>query len=281
MSIHICTTDPLATIDSIMSAFQSHVPPGLPTLPKFLPSVPSPMYGTIKMPNTEMLVAAIELQAYQLQNTLLAMIRPMLSLLAMDINSFIPDIPGLPGFNLMSLLEDNAAAMLAAVKAALASGLVIPGIPDPFFATILAPEIRALHALQAIISNYMQTIANLLPALIKKVTDKLVISAMPTLPTLPSPAAILAAIEAAIASGLDNLASKIMGISFPGMPSFPAIQIPLVVAMNVPQIDLIHYLNMLKNNLLIGLLTPIMHFINTVLSAFLSFTFPKMCVTIG
>lgn len=280
--VQICVTSPLPTIDSILPSFYPLMtyPPTIESIGKLLPCLPSPIYAALNIPSLEMVKVAIELQAFQMQTMMLAMIRPMLTLLSLNINTYLPKIPGLGDFTLLDLVEDNANALLAAVKQAIIDGFVWVGIPIPFDITVNIPDIDALEILQAVINSYMQTITLMIVSLVTQVTSFLRIANMVALPTLPSPAAIETAFKSAVANGVGTIAEKIAAISFAGFPPFPMLPSPLIPTFSIPAVDFAQYFNMFKNNLTIALLQPIMNFINAKLKAFMTFTFPLLCITI-
>lgn len=214
--MQICLSSPLPTFDAIMASFRPLMtwPPKFPELPKFprlmLPSLPWPLFPGLKVPNFELMLLAIELQAFQLQTTIMGIIKPMLSKLGIALSSFLPKIPGLPNLNLLDLISGNAEKLIAAVKAAILNGFRLPGWPFPLYITLKIPDFEVIQTLQLIISNYMQMVANLIPGLVKKITDlfKKVIPGMPAIPKLPTMDEVIAMI-----------ASKL-----PGMPNFPNLE---------------------------------------------------------
>jgi hypothetical protein len=272
-------------------------PPPIPTIPFVLPGLPSPIFPSLSIPNLELTVAAIELQAFQIQTTMTAMVMPLFTVVGGSLSSFLPTIPGLGSLTLIDLMAGGESA-LAAVKLAIQNGISLPGIPTPFYSTLISPEIQAVQTLQMITSNYMALIATSIAGLINSVisslesaTPGLTIPGLPTIPTIPTPAAVVAAIIAAVpgASTLQdvvarlggglNLSSLLSGLSFPGLPPLPTL--PPMPNINSPDIDLMVGMTTLGTNLMIGLLKIIMNFIDSTLKTYLGFTFgPPICITI-
>ena len=294
----ICTNSPLPSIDSIVAGLKSKLtyPPVLPSLPKLpvLPSLPNPIYGSINKPNMELINIANELQSFQMQTTMMNMIKPMVSLLGISLDGFLPKIPGL-GINLTTLLSmGSAQALFAAIKGAMQRGFQFPGVPSPIFPTLKIPDMEVFHTMQLVVSNYMQTVTTAIIGLIGSVTRKLKIPDMPAMPSIPSPNDVIAlatqkmeaAKNAAIAKGLAlssinlNLPALFASISFPGLPAMPVLPNPLVPHFSIPHVEFVQMLTSLMNSLTTGVLVPIMNFINNTLKRFIGFTFPTICIPI-
>ena len=287
--MRICVDSPIPSIDTILKAVLDNIgfPPRLPDWPK-LPSLPNPLFAGIRMPNLEMITMAIELQAFQLQTTLLGMIKPMLSLIGTAIEDFLPKIPGL-GLTLLDLLAGTPDKIIEAITNAIKRGFRWPGIPIPFFPSIMVPVKEAVHIMQQVVGNYMQTLAMMVVNLISKVTDKLKIPMIefPKIPTvdeimqmvlggLPDFDALLENFK----GNIEGLFDMLSNLKFPGLPKLPKLPSPLIPNIRIPAIELKMAITALMNNLVVGLMKPIMDFIEGTLSKFLSFTFPKICITI-
>jgi len=292
--MQICLNSPLPSFDSIMASFKPLMTwppkfPAFPSLPKMMfPSLPSPLFPSFHVPNFELMLHALELQAFQLQTTIFGMIKPMLDKLGIAISSFLPKIPGLPNLNLLDLLSGSVDKIIAAVKAAIANGFHLPGLPSPLFATLKIPEFEVIQTMQILISNYMGMVARLIPDLIGQITKKFKLPGLPAMPTLPSIGDIIAKIpsvpdiKAKIMDALGNF--DIMGfmskITFPGLPALPSIPLPMMFSFKMPDIEFNLSLNLLYNHLTTGFLKPIMDFLLKTVSKVVSFTFPKLCANI-
>lgn len=291
--------------------------PRLPSLSVFLPSFPTPLFPNLNIPNLEMVMAAIELQAMQLMTTVLNIIKPVLSKLGIAIGKFLPKIPGLPNFNLLDLLSGQWDKLVAAVKKALSFGFTLPMLPNPLFPTLKMPSLEIAYTLQAIIANYMFIVIDKTAGIVQKVTKLFKGMPFPTFPKFPSPEEILLSIIgkipglpkfptyadllahlklkfklphipsfADVMAKLNDLVPNIdisallAKISLPAMPKLPQLPNPLIPSFNFPDIELA--LNMLafNINLQLGVLKPIMDFIMNTLGKKLSFTFPKICISL-
>jgi hypothetical protein len=280
--MQLCADSAIPNVNSMIAQIQPALtfPPTFPTLGSLLPTLPSPMFPSLQIPNLSLMMTAVEMQAFQLQNTLVGMMKPMLDLLSIDINSFLPPIPGLPGYNLLTLISAKADELIATIKASILGGFRFPGLPDPLFPSMTIPDLQVLTTLQVAVSNYMQMIATMLPDLIESVTKKLKIPNITGLPTLPNIDDVSALAVSAYASAGRKL-SALSSLSFPGLPALPALPDPLLPSFTMPDIDFASGLMALFNNLTTGLMQPIMEFIENTLSRFLSFSFPKFCITLG
>lgn len=345
---HICVTSPIPSMNQIMGSFSSLLtyPPSLPAiaipqiqippfpgmqdLQKLLPfpsipklpsavlallGLPDPLFDSLHLPNIEFATIAMQLQSFQLQNTLLNMMKPMLDLLGLDITTFLPRLPYLSGFTLLDLLSGDVTQLVAAIKQAVTDMVHIPVVPDPIFGSLIAKAVAIPHTLMTLTSNYLQTITTAIIALIKKVTDKLKIPAMPALPEFPTFESVLTALMNAVNAklgslhlpdltlnvpdfpgllsmilpripaipGMPNLstldlAALLVSLVFPGFPALPLLPDPLIPAFNIPSINLSMAVTILMHHLTTGLLEPIMDFIQKTLSKFLTFTFPLICI---
>jgi len=243
------------------------------------------------------------------------MIKPMLSFLGLDIGSFLPKLPGLPNFDLVDLVSGNVKALVAAIKQAILDKVHLPFIPIPIFGTLKIPDLEITHTLMALVSGYLQTVTTAVIGLIKKVTDKLKIAAMPALPSFPSFDSVVNMVKNAVRNAIAgiqlpnlsleipkfpgwpnidwpslpaipgmptlpsiNLPAILASITFPGFPPLPAIPDPLVPNMNFPDVNIAMGIKLIMHNLTLGLLKPIMDFIENTLKKFISFTFPKICI---
>jgi hypothetical protein len=270
---HICVTSPLPTIDTIMASFEPLLtyPPSIHSIPQILPGLPSPIYPNVSAPNIELVTTAIELQSFQIQTTLMGMIVPILGILGISLSSFLPTIPGLPGMTLVDLMANNPAALTTAINNSIKAGIQIPGIPQPLYPKLNAPNFETVQTLQLVTASYMQTVAGLVVGLIGQVTSHFRIGNITGVPTLPDLATVLATVIAA---------GTVDGLSYPGFPNLPVLASPLAVSFNIPEIELIQNVVVLYNNMTIGFLQVLFNFIESSLSGLLSFTFPLICIDI-
>jgi hypothetical protein len=288
--MQICLNSPLPSFDGIMASFRPLMtwPPKFPSFPKLpsfmFPSLPSPLFPSFSVPNFELMIHGLELQAFQLQTTIMAMIKPILSKLGIALSSWLPKIPGLPNLNLIDLLSGSADKMVAAIRSAILNGFRLPGLPFPFYVTLKIPDFEVIQTIQILIANYMAIVAKLIPSLIKTLTDKFKWPGLPKIPSLPSMEEIMSKLKSMLPEIPRlpdlNIMALIGRITFPGLPAFPNISLPMMFSFKMPDIEFNLAYTMLLSHLTTGFLKPILDFILNTLSKYLSFTFPKLCVDI-
>lgn len=317
----ICASDPLPSIDSLLTALRPNLtwPPVFPHLPQFvLPTLPSPLFPSIHIPNIELPTIIIGLQQFQLLNTALMMIKPLIKFLGLSLSAILPPFPGLPGIDLLSLLAGPPEFFINAIKKLLLSlphlpGLpgipdlsylmaLIPTIPPIMFPSMGIPEFEIIKIAQHALVHYQNLLSNVIAGLIKKVTDKLKIPGMPQIPKMPTMPDIIAMLMAhlphlpgmptlpAIPSLSDLMLSMhipnfdfsalFAAIAFPGLPAFPSLPLPFNPSFQIPDLTFQDFLSMLQAHFSMGIMKPIMDFIMHVLMKFIGFAFPKFCVTI-
>lgn len=302
--VQICVTSTLPSLDGVLASFAPMLTfPPLPYLNPLiigLPCFPIPLFDKIRIPNLEMVMAAIELQSYQFQNMLFSMIKPMLDLLKIAIEDFLPEIPGLPGLTLLDLINGNTSAIINAITASILGGLTLPMIPSPLYQFLNIPQFQIIQTLQLVVANYTQMVANLIPNLIRRVIDKLKLRVtLPAFPVIPTPEALINSLMALIppmpgipenlrgfiqkikALGGISIMSLMPLLSFNGMIPFPVLPNPLIPDHNLLEVELILALTAMQNNFLLSLLTPIKQAIDDFLSRKLSFSFPMLCITLS
>jgi len=222
----ICIDSPLGTLPDLSSYLTfPPFPMNFSALAGMLPSVPVPLIPSISMPNLELYMVVMELQSTQIMTTILSMVQPMLDLL--HITDFFPPIPGLPSFNLITLLSASANDLIAAVKALLAQGISLPFLPSPILPALDFPDLEVVVALQLILRNYAMLVVQLIEGLVKQVTDKLVLPGLPSLPTLPT---------------MEEVKQMLMALlpDVPGLPPLPDVEMMLAklaaLGMSVPDL---------------------------------------------
>jgi hypothetical protein len=211
---------------------------------------------------------------------MMGMIQPMLSLIGGSLSAFLPSIPGLPGITLVDLLAGNPEVLIGAVESAIASGFSWSFIPNPLYVKLNIPNMEAPQILLLVVSDYMQLVMNSITSLIGEVTSFLEIGNISGLPTFPTLDSVLSMVEDTIGGELTNIQEKLSTISIPGFPNLPMMPDPLIPSFNIPAITLTFCITALYNNLIVGMMTPIMGFITGTLSSYMSFTFPIMCIDI-
>jgi hypothetical protein len=296
MTAHICVASPLPTIDSIMASFSPLLtfPPSVPALGLLLPTLPSPLFPRFRQPNLGLVLTAVELQAVQLLQTELSIIQPLVDFLGGSLSSLLPTIPGLGALSLADLLAGDPGALISAVQSAITGGFahLWDFVPVPLFPNLNIPAVELPVTLVLIVSQYMLLLVESLVSLINSVTGGLHIGGMPAIPAIPT----ISDIEAAILAGVPgassfadvvtamrgglSLSALLAGLSFPGLPAMPALPIPLIPSLKAPAIEFAVGMAAFYSSLAVGLLTPILSFVEDTLASHLSFTFPLICIDI-
>lgn len=287
--VSLCTNSPLPTFNSLYDGFVENLtfPPQSFTFPS-LPSLPSPMFPSIGIPNLEAVKILVELQSMQLMTTAMGMIQPMIDFLGLDLGAVLPKIPYLD-ISLTDLLNGDPSVFIQSIKDRLATGLpnlAWPFIPDPFYFKLGIPDISAIQTASLLVKDYSNLLTGFISGLVSQVTSELEIANMPTLPAIPTygelvqllldnvPGAsnVLDIIESGVSL------SDIFNISIPGIPPLPSIPSPLIPSVNIPEFDFQEGMGLMLSNITTVLMQKIMDFIDSTLGAFLPFSFPTICL---
>jgi len=235
-------------------------------------TLPSPVWPSIESPFQDLeasITEMIQSQASGLYNELLSVLTDFLSL---SIEDIIPDIPGFPGFNFISILNGELQDMIDSITPNFDFSLVTL-LPNPIYPTLGIPDWQALVTVQTAINEYYQILTNIIQGLINQVTDILEIPGMPAFPTYPTLAEIQALLPAV--PTIDDLFT----ISIPGFSFQLSMPQPLIPTMNTPDYDFLQGLRNLYSGLSTELVTLIIDFIDN-LDPPLSFDLPTFCLVI-
>lgn len=254
------------TYSGLLSLF----PPTITTFPAMI-SLPSPQWvGVVSPPmNAEALVT--EMMQSNMIGLAASMITSVTDFLAIDPSTIIPDIPGLPGFNLIDLVNMDIAALIAVVSEPEYDFSSIPLIPADMFAGLNIPAWKALMAVQIAINGYSGNLAGVIFSLIELVTENLEIPGMDALPVLPTINGVLALLPA------QPTIADLNGLSIPGFAFLLALPSPLTSSVNVPSYDLQQGLKNLFSGLNTEIITLLLDFIDTLP---LGFTPPILCIDV-
>lgn len=289
---HICAPNPLPALESLVESFLPNLvwPPVLPSLSQLLPTLPDPMFPTIRMPTLETMIACVEMQAVQVLNTVMAIIRPLLAVVGTSLEDFLPAIAGM-AIGAVELLAGDAAAVYSAFEKAVEDGITWPTLPEPLFMSLLAPEIRVVLTMQHAVCDYLVTLAGLVAGLVNQACSVLELVHLPSLPQLPSAEQVFSAFaslvpgaetfeeaRALVSRGVANLSEIISGISFPELPSLH-LPDPLIPHIRIPDVEVSMAVIALFNALVLGPLRAIYDFCLSVLHE-VGFSFPIVCVDI-
>lgn len=291
MSFQLCASDPLPSFSSIYDSVKSRMtfPPAGFVFPQ-LPTIPDPLFPKIRMPNMETMIIAAELQAFQLMNTILGIVKPIIDYLGLAISALIPKIPGLD-INLLDLLTMNASSLYTMVKNMLPD-VVLPFVPYPIYFSLSIPDMEIKNKVTMLIKGYMTslitTVTEIVGKVVKYIKDviKIGIPSLPELPKIPTIQELKTMMLAQFPDMPDfkSMLTKysledIFRIAIPGFPPF-VFPKPLVPNFSSKEIDFTELLNILYNELLLTPLKMIVDFCKNVLSRFIGFAFPTFCITL-
>lgn len=273
----------------------------LPSSWPSLPSMPSPMFPNITMPDFELPALSSEMLVNQFLNWIKAVIEPLVSFLGIsgftfptipELNLSLPDLIN-PNFNMASLI-DSMKDMLPNIS--------VPMLPDPLFPNMNMPEVENLAKVQALIMDYCSTLIETCTSLISSTVGKLNAKpfsfgiSMPTIPTLPTDFDSLMApmygslgvpdLESMMAKyrmpelEVPDVSTLFSGLKFPGFPTMNlAVPDNLLGDMHCPQMEITE---MAKNYYM-----AMCNYCGTVIkkftediSGFVSFSLPAICVPV-
>lgn len=308
----ICMSDELPTYESIQLMLKDiNVPfdPRIPNLPSFsLPSVPTPMYANLSIPEFQKASLITEMMTAQFMNWIKAAFDPIIGFLGIAfefpkipyLNISLPDLLN-PDFNIASLIPRLPEFALPTFDM---SSLIpsVPTLPDPLLPNMKIPELELVAKVQALIQAYSGTLLTSLTALISQVVDKLGRRPfnfgidMPAIPTMPTDFGSLMApvlalygvptVEALLTKiktpGLALLSIEAMmsGMSIPGFPDLNlAVPSPLFGSFNNPQLAIMQMSRNLYASMSNAALAIVKRFCDAIKN-FIDFSFPKICIPV-
>ena len=265
-----------------------------------LPTLPSPPFGSLKIPSLETAMFAAEAGVVQLMTGILTAIKLVAEKLGLSLLALLPKIPIL-NINLIDLVTADAKALVAGIKAAIKAAIdkgldTLAGIFQlPWNYTINIPDIDVLQMLQALIRDYLVRVVNVLIELVKKVIDKfkkilgyIKMIELPKLPTfeeiiklilslfqLPDISALIATIRK-IPEMIKNIFTALSAIFAP-FGVFFTVPDPLMPDLKFPEIEFKQLLLAFFNDVIMGPFKLLMDFILTVLKKILNFQLPVLC----
>ena len=257
----VCPSMTFPSFDDIygkLSGLKLKFDPSMPSLP----TMPSPMYPNMTMPELQLPNFSFSIMVNQILNWFQQIIGKLTSFLGSTFT--FPDIPHL-NIKLPELLSGNASFDWNALYAKIPN-LSLPSLPDPMLPNMHMPEFENLAKYQALILDYMSTLMTSLVGIVDSVIGKLNVNPFNlglSMPTLPSPL---------LPTDFNSLMLN--------MPSLPSLPSPLFGNVNSPSIDMLekaknYYLHMVS---LVG--KTIDDFVASIASYIGGWTPPTMCVTV-
>ena len=261
MSVQVCPSSTFPSFDSIFGQIKDLNLSFDPSWPS-LPTMPSPMYPNLSMPELQKPNLAFSITVNQILNWFQQIIGKLTSFLGSTFT--FPDIPYL-NIKLPELLTSSASpsfdwsGMFAKIPS-----LSLPSLPDPMLPNMHMPEFENLAKFQALILDYCSTLMTSLVGIVDSVIGKL--NAKPfqlglSMPTLPSPL---------LPTDFNSLMLN--------MPSLPSLPSPLFGDIRSPSIEALemsknYYMHMIS---LVG--KQIDDFVSSIASYIGGWTPPRVCV---
>lgn len=208
------------------------------TLPA-MPGMPSFTWFETAAPGLQLEMFANQLQSFQ-QLSIMSAAYAVLS----TVTSFpLPEIPGIPGATLDTLLALNPEQLLANIT----GGSGVRGL----YEQLAWPEMEQLSTLQIRIAEYQAIMVNFLFDFANEVADILIVSKLSALPQIPNAQTIFAALSGPL--------------SFPGFSIDLSVPDPLIPGFDFPEYEKGQILKMVMNSLPTVSLKTIVDFINDTL----------------
>lgn len=287
-SIQVCTNTAVPTYNQLLEAIQAHLPIVQINVPDIL-GLLNPIYDRFSDFSLEISQILQELQSFQLMNTLKAMIDPMLSVVGLAVDEFLPKLPGL-GLTLVDLLTMSPATIYQKVRDAIAEYGIEAFeaiLPVPIFLTMSIPAIEIVTIVKMLKQYYITMVVTKVEVLVNQVTSILQIPGMPALPSIPT----LADIKA-LAFGLFPDAEQLIDILKTGISVsslFSMFSLPGIPVLNLPEplfpklssfdIEINEALVMLRAHMNTVAITSLVSFVEEKLSI-LNIEFPTFCINI-
>lgn len=287
-SIQICTNTAVPSYNQLLEAIQAHLPIVQINVPDIL-GLLNPIYDRFSNFSLEISQILQELQSFQLMNTLKAMIDPLLSVVGLAVDEFLPKLPVL-GLTLVDLLTMSPATIYQKVRDAIAEYGIEAFeaiLPVPIFLTMSIPAIEIVTIVKMLKQYYITMVVTKVEVLVKQVTSILQIpgmSALPTIPTLADIKALAFGLFPDAGQLIDILKTGISVSSLFSMFSIPGIPVltlpePLFPKLSSFDIEINEALVMLRAHMNTVAITSLVSFVEEKLSI-LNIEFPTFCINI-
>jgi hypothetical protein len=289
--IVLCTNKPIPSFDEIYTDLKNRFPKSSKLHVPTLPTLPSPIFGSIKHTSLEMCNIASELVMHQLLTTIYNIISPIMSVLNMA-SSMIPKIPIL-GLNLLDLITPNPSKLYKSLRQSLVKfgDNLWDMLGVPSYSHLKIPDIQIVHAAKMVVRQYFAILISFVTNIINQVINRFELSSLPTIPTIPTVNEIIKMLINMVPqtkpSKLDNLIKQgtdiynlIKNFNLPGFNINTNSPKPLILKFKSFEIEFYEMVCNLYQKIITYPLTIIMNFVDSVLKNVLSFSFPTLCITI-
>lgn len=286
MAITLCCDSPLPTFSSLhaslMESLEGHGIPEL-TIPK-LPGIRNPIYNGFSHPVLELSQLVQELQHYQVSLTMLNIFKPIADFLGGALEELLPKVPG-TDLTLLDIIAMKTDRIYDAIQQAIENGFKFPMLPDPIFPDLSIPALDTVATVKAVLRDYPASLLKKIKQLIDIVTGQLALSAIFTIPPLPTRQDVELAILAAFPTfdrPLDILTEEFsvsklfMAFTVPGFPPL-ILPEPLVTGFSSFSLELDEAISIFQADALSSLLQPVIDFCQDTLGQ-LGFEFPTICI---
>lgn len=282
-----------------------HLKPDFSKLKNLIPLIglPIPIFIDISQYTNELSQLVQYWRGMLSVKTLLAMIEPMVSLLGLALDGLIPKIPYL-NLSIIDLIAMDANAVKQKIAQALKEhgqaflNAISAFLPLPIYFGLNIPSFEINAILKAIYNQAISSLIEIVTNLIGKVLDKLKLSAVLSLPKLPTlkelQAMIMQIIKAKAGALIDDFTDEYAAfvhaiqklkmdinaifalLQFPGLPviKFPS---PFFPDFSCLAVELREAMGIFMQSIMTFVIDKIVSFVKSVLSM-LGIQFPSICI---
>ena len=226
-----------------------------------LPIIPATPLKSSDDPETEKVLKALSLQQFQLALTLNAIFEPVKNFTGA---AGLPAEP-VTGLTLPEIISGDGSNFYNAIDVKKAE----PLLPPDFLKTNDDPELKKAIVANIALANYLGTSASLTGSVVNSAADTVEIGGIPV-PPAPTPAQVVQLMPSNLNASYDIKIPSVTGaIEMPSLPS------PVVPTMNSPDVTKAVGYSVVYTHLSLLTLKPILDFVQSSLSHFIGFSFPK------
>nr|WP_314367411.1 hypothetical protein [uncultured Acinetobacter sp.] len=303
----ICISIPPPTYSEIVEKLKGYIPTNIDEFAALI-GLPVPIFAKISQFSLEISQIAQYFASMNLVNLLMQMIKPMVSILGLALDSILPKIPilNISIIQLLAMSPNELKALLIEKYHEIGDDLFkafAAFIPFPFYLNLDIPEFAINALIKAIYNMCITSLIGIASGLINDVLSLLKIAGSLQLPTLPTLSDVQSAIKAiavakiaeagapiiefvneveAFAYLAKNMGLKISDLiselSFPGFPKI-TLPDPLLPSLSSIEIELKEAINIYMQAMEAELVNQLVGFINSVL-AILGIQFNQICIQI-
>jgi phage-related protein len=264
-----CLTPVLPTMSDIEKTFSNIRLPSLPTFPQ-------PFFGNLHIPDVELQHWITEVQHLFYGGLVMSVLKPIVSLLALDLVKIIPKIPGLGDITILDFLAGNYQKIKMAIEYAIKHQVqAFLSLFPPLFDQLKTIPIQIAHMIQMTFSTAIKDIIDIITSLssvvvstISSITQGATVIAQLVKVTIPDVQKIMTGV-------LSSVQNKLQHFSFPGFPNISFASLGKIVS---PYMQAIKSMPMIMMNLMIEMMKPMVKFVDDIASFIGGFVWPKLCI---